>query len=267
MQTLGLIEIKDEIKVEITGVKETFWRRQFQKEATESQKKFDWIFGIILPVACFAFDPAIFKTSDLWGSNAYLGSIKPFAYLLSFLSVMTLMAFMIWGVKLKWLNAFLAGFFFIGGLVSLGIGVVLLPISLLGLIILIGALGFTPLFTAFVYLRNAVRSYKFAKSHLNKRVLIQTAILAALFGSITPAVINFEIDKTLSEIKTGDSQTIRANADYLYFVAPIVNFDSLILEYRTEQNTNSKRRKALSDVYKKLTGEKIETQHRSPSIF
>ncbi|MGI8669808.1 MAG: hypothetical protein ACR2J3_08165 [Aridibacter sp.] len=255
---MQILNLESENKIELT---KPFWRRQFQKETTKSQKIFDWILGIILPVACFAFDPAIFKTSELWGSEPYLASLKPFAYLMSFVSVMALMAFLIWGAKLKWFNGFLAGFFLIGGIISLGIGIVLLPISLLGLMILIGALGFTPLFTALIYLRNAIRAYKSAKHLMNKKQLIQAAVLAGLFGFVTPAVLNFEIEKTLEKMRSGDAQTVRENAEYLYFVSPIVDFETLVKEYRFA-TTSKERKEALADVYRDITGEKIVPFHK-----
>ena len=173
IQTLDLSEAKTETK------KIGFWRRQFQENVTSNQKVFDWIFGIVLPVICFTFDPFVFSRN-----NTPLGPIKPFAYLLSFASIMMMMAFLLWGRKLKWLNGFLSGFFALGATISLLIGVLLFPFSLIGLIVLVGALGFTPLFSAFVYWRNAVRAFNYAQPVLGKRFLIQTAILSALFGSI-----------------------------------------------------------------------------------
>ncbi len=39
MQKLGL-------NADANKPKKEFWRRQFQKESTKSQRKFDWIFGV-----------------------------------------------------------------------------------------------------------------------------------------------------------------------------------------------------------------------------
>ena len=39
MQKLGL-------NADANKPKKGFWRRQFQKESTEAQRKFDWIFGV-----------------------------------------------------------------------------------------------------------------------------------------------------------------------------------------------------------------------------
>lgn len=181
--------------------KKRFWERE-----TESPRKFDWFFGVIMPVICFVFDPIVFK-----GGGAILGTYKPFAYLLSFVSVMAMSAWLIWGAKLKWFNGFLAGLFLVVGIVSIGIGVVLLPYSLIGLVILIGALGFTPLFTSIVFLRNAFRAFQAAKPFLDSSVLVRSFALAAIFSAVVPAVINVEINKLTKEMKIGDAQKIRRN--------------------------------------------------------
>ena len=173
-----------------------FWRRQFQKESTAAQKKFDWLFGVILPVACFTFDPIVFTNYGL------LEDYKAFAYILSFVSVMAMSAWLIWGARLKWLNAFLAGLFIVGSIISLGIGIVIFPFSLIGLFFyFIGALGFTPLFSAMVFLRNSVRAYEAAKPFLEKKVLVYCFLLGALFSAIVPPVINVEINKLKHEKK------------------------------------------------------------------
>lgn len=186
MQELGLNNGLDE---ELTPESNAgFWKRQFQQPSTRAQRKFDWLFGVILPVICFTFDPIVFTNATS------LGSYKSFGYILSFVSVMAMSAWLIWGAKLKWLNAFLAGLFIVGSVVSLGIGIIIFPISVLGLIILIGALGFTPLFCAVVFLRNSVRAFRAAKPFLEKKVLVYSFSLAALFSAVVPSVVNVEIN-------------------------------------------------------------------------
>ena len=244
----------------IIAPKENFWRRQFQSEATESSRKFDWLFGVILPVICFVFDPIVFKNNGIGAT--LLGNYKPFAYLLSFVSVMAMSAWLIWGAKLKWLNAFLAGLFAVGGIISFGIGVILFPFSLIGLIILIGVLGFTPLLSAIVFLRNAVRAFHAAKPFLEKRTLIYSAALCAIFSFVVPITVNLEIKRSLENIKNGDEQTILTESRKLRYVAPLVNFDDLALSYfhsMRDEKASGKMR-AIAEFYKEMTGEDIETK-------
>jgi hypothetical protein len=254
MQQLGLNEESD------MNVKKGFWRRQFQKEATKSQKIFDWIFGVIMPVVCFAFDPVVFKGNAM--GTAYLADYKPFAYILSFVSVMAMAAWLIWGAKLKWLGAFLAGLFFVGGTISLGIGVILFPISLLGLLILIGVLGFTPLFSSLVYLRNSLRAYESARPFLEKRVLANSFFLSLILSTVIPSISNVQIKKAVDEMKGGDVRTIRAKAQSLKYFAFLANLDGLALRYQRAEpaKRETEEMKAIAEAFKELTGEDIKTK-------
>ena len=235
-----------------------FWRRQFQAEATASQRNFDWTFGVVLPVACFLFDPMIFKGG--FGSEPLLGNFKPFAYLLSFVSIMAMMAFLIWGKKLKWINAFLAGLFLVGGFISLGVGVVLFPFSLLGLIMFIGILGFTPLFSAFVFLRNSYRACASAKPFLDEKVLIHSLALTAILSVVIPAVATVRIKRAMNRLTKGNAETIRYEAQNLKYVTPLINTDGLVNRYWNENDDEDKQ--AIAEAYKKLTGDDIETKNR-----
>ncbi len=255
-------KLKLDEKCDFASGNKTFWRRQFQKGVTNKQKVFDWIFGVILPVLCFSADPAIFKTSELWGSSAYLAVLKPFAYLLSFVSIMALMASLIWGAKLRALNGPLAGLFFVGGIISFGVGIIILPVTIAGLIIFIGVLGFVPFLSSAVYLVHAFRSLDRAKPVFERAVLIRTIVITGLFSLITPAVINLEIEHSLARLRSGSYETIQHETELLRLVSPIVNADSLRSEIRRE--TDQARKGALADAYEKLTGANIERQVRSP---
>jgi hypothetical protein len=147
----------------------------------------------------------------------------------------------------------------VGGIISLVIGIVLSPLSLLGLIVLIGALGFTPLFSSIVFLRNALRAFQAAKPFLEKGVLIRAFALTAIFSVVVPSVINLEIRQMLKNIENGDAQTARANAQILQYFSPIVNFDSFVLQYRRSGDPkDDPKMEIIAEEYEKLTGEKME---------
>jgi hypothetical protein len=168
-----------------------FWRRQFQPEPTDSQRWCDWAFGVVLPILCFVFDPFVFKD---WGDggHAFLQQYQPFAYVLSFASIMSMVVWLKWGDQLQAANAAFAGLFALGGLVSLAVGVMLFPISLIGMIILIGALGFTPLFTSIVYFRNSYRAYLSAGKKVSTSLVCHIFLLTALFSFVIPYLVNVE---------------------------------------------------------------------------
>ncbi|HEV8593577.1 MAG TPA: hypothetical protein VGQ55_15840, partial [Pyrinomonadaceae bacterium] len=156
MQELNLNDSSD------TEIEERkpFWRRQFQEEATRPQKTFDWIFGVILPTFCAAADPIVFRGAGM-GKGPLLGSAKAFAFVLSFVSIMTMIGWLLAGQRLKYFGSAIGGLFFVGALISFCVGLLVLPFSLLGLFFyFIGLLGFVPLFAAFVFLRNGWRAVK-----------------------------------------------------------------------------------------------------------
>lgn len=136
-----------------------FWRRQFSGKLTPWQELYDWHFSVILPVICFACDPGIFRSE-----HALLGRFAPVAIPLSYIAVMGTMLWLMMGNRLGWLNSWLSGVFAISAVASLAIGVVLFPFSLLGMLVMIGFLGFTPLLLSFSLFRNAVRAYRAANA-------------------------------------------------------------------------------------------------------
>lgn len=234
-----------------------FWHRQFREKATYKQKRFDLIFGVVLPVVCFFFDPLVFRSEMRGLGDASLGAYKPFAYILSFSLVMGVLAFLLFGEKLKWMNGFLSGLFFLGSAVSLAVGIFLFPFSLLGMIVLIGVLGFTPFFSAFVYARNAVRAYETAAFSLDARTLKHSAALSLVLSFCLPYLFNAQVAQGLKEMTRGDARTVRKIGARFWYIAPLVNFDPLVTAARTNSGDDAEAEKALAEVYFELTGEEI----------
>jgi hypothetical protein len=165
-----------------------FWRRQFGRVQTPRQIKFDWLFGVFLPAACIFFDPIVFRG---WSSEGgILAAYQTFAYLLSGVSIMGLAAWLLWSERLKWLAAPLAGVFFAASAVSGLIGLVLFPFSLLGTIVIVGLLGFTPLFTFITFLRNGRRAMDSAMGLDGAEVLGYVAFLSAGVALVLPWLMN-----------------------------------------------------------------------------
>lgn len=260
------------IEQEAPEQKTGFWRRQFQPEATYKQKRFDWIFGVIMPVLCFVLDPGIFRGGIYKG--ALLGTFKPSAYLLSFVLVMAMSAWLLWGGHFKIFNVFLSGLLAIGGLVSLAIGIIISPFSVIGLLIIIGVLGFVPLLTSFVYLRAAMKSFNLARPFLKPSALTGAFVLSVSSSLTIPMLINLRVDRLLEEMKKGDVATIEANTRQLGYYAPLVNADKLAGNYcntlygegatgHPSKPFQNERQKALENAYMELTGHSQEGMNRA----
>lgn len=169
----------------ITLSKPGFWRRQFGETVTRAQRRFDWIMGVAMPLVCFLFDPFMFRSSNDFGGGMLSKYTLP-AYMLAFVSIVAMVAWLLWGEKLKWLNGWLAGLFFAGSAVSLIVGTVLFPFSLIGIVLGIGLLGFTPLLASIVYLRNGVRALRATSTVMEKAVLINVAVLSGMIAIAIP---------------------------------------------------------------------------------
>ena len=138
-----------------------FWRRQFAGIATARQRKWDWLFGVFMPMICFYFDPILFRDwKSEYGTSGLLSTYQIPAYALAFAAIMAQAAWLLWGDRLGSFRIAIGLTLAAAAVASLVIGVVLFPFSLIGSVFLIGLLGFTPLFTSLIYWRNAVRAMR-----------------------------------------------------------------------------------------------------------
>ena len=229
-----------------------FWERQFVKTPTERQKAFDWAYGVVIPLICVAADPFVFANGGI------LAGGRTFAYVLSSVSIFAMVAWLLWGERLGWLAVPLGGLFIAGSGVSFIVGILIFPYSLLGLLILIGFLGFTPFFSAIVYLRNGVRALCSCET-LEPRLIWQPALLAAIFAFVVPYVVHSHVSRMVNEIATGDVGTIRRESAKLSYVRPLVNAGPIANRYRGSEEKDSPRMRALADSYKDLTGKNIQS--------
>lgn len=143
------------------NVQPGFWKRQFGDDLTSRQPKWDWAFGVVMPLVCFYFDPFVFRE---WsgGEGVLLPRFQLPVYVFAYASIMALAAWLLWGDKLGMLRLPVACVMVAGAILASLLGVVLFPFSLLGLLAIIGVLGFTPIFTAVTFWRNAVRAFRSA---------------------------------------------------------------------------------------------------------
>jgi hypothetical protein len=115
---------------------------------------FDLVFGVIAPIACLIFDPAVFKGERLLSTGGLLASFKVLAYSAVGLGVVLLAAWLLFRSRLRRWSGYLSGIFLMGQLAAFGLGTVLLPFSIAGIAMAgLGLLGFIPFITAFVFYR------------------------------------------------------------------------------------------------------------------
>jgi hypothetical protein len=237
-----------------------FWKRQFQREPTRKQRIFDWAYGVIIPTICVAADPIVFRSSVGLPPSPGFSEYKAFAYVLSAASILAMAAWLLWGKKLGRVTALMAGLFIFGSGISLTVGVLILPISLIASLVGIGLLGLTPLFSGIVFLRNGVRAHSSSLRMIGGRMTLGLASLGALYSFVVPYVIYAEVDSRVEVIANGNVDTIRRETAILKRVSFLVHPAPIARRYRLDspyENTESQRMKELAISYEELTGEKV----------
>src|SRR5262249_20593321 len=109
-------------------------------------------------ILCFVADPVLFTRRSAFTLGGGVGPLEEFRVAWYAFSVFefAVIGFALSGrIRNPGLAAVGAGVLFVGGGVSLGLGLVLLPLSIIGLVMIIGVLGLTPFWTGFAYLRTA----------------------------------------------------------------------------------------------------------------
>jgi hypothetical protein len=109
------------------------------------QLGFDLLGGVFLPILCLIFDPVVFEEPRA-RALAVIGYGLP---------MLLLLAWIVIGPRYAALSCVLAGGMGIGAVLAGVTGVLMLPMTILGLFILLGLLGLIPFATMWIYWRNA----------------------------------------------------------------------------------------------------------------
>lgn len=176
-----------------TNKPESVGHKQAGGQRKTDQLIFDVIFGVVAPILLLILDPAVFRSCS--GEPLY-GQYAIFAYLAIPLGVIILLIWLMYGKSLKAGSDVISGILLAGSVFAFGLGVLLVPYSILGLFFCIGILGFTPFITGFVYLRNAERAFRRERERApgrNRLQLTTLVLIGALLVIGLPAVAQWQI--------------------------------------------------------------------------
>lgn len=238
----------------------SFWRRQFDDAPTEAQLLFDVMFGIVAPVLCFIFDPIVFRAG--FSGGGILQQFQFFAYTFSAIEIFALGFWLLLGGRAAEWRGLVGGILYAGAFFSFTIGILILPFSLLGLMLFIGVFGFVPFATSLVYLRNARRALRRAKSNIiPSSSAAASLIFGFAFALCIPVGVNWEVNRkvtsAIAEVREGGSLSpSRARTLRMLTKATGVTYDEIVWAYQKEDDPA--RRVRLAKAYTDITGEDIE---------
>jgi hypothetical protein len=256
-----------------TSVGPRFWRRQFGDVQTRAQLRFDVIFGLVLPVLCFVFDPVVFRGRfDLLGHDGIYQRVRLFAYAASALEMATLACWLFVIRKYPAWSRPAGGVMAAGAFFSLALGLAILPLSIMGLVFLgIGALGFIPFLTALVYLRNSRRALRLNRTGAPVRGGATASFAFGLaFALGMPAVAQ----RGATRIVRNASAEVVAGGELSPRRRRVVRaltrlsgetFEDLVKEHDGEED--AVRRALLSVAYWEVTGKDINDFRRRGGLF
>lgn len=237
-----------------------FWGRQFGATQTPGQMVFDVVFGLLMPLICFYLDPGIVRGAR----SAPFGEFSIFIYAFSGLAIIALFIWLAFGPRLLSSNAIFGGVLLAGATISFSIGVMILPLTLIGILFVIGLLGLVPFVTGFVYLRNGVRAIGPGRPATFRVSRVATVVFAAVIAIGLPGVAQWTVTRmvkqSIAEILDQNSASIDAPVARIKRLHLVVDTDRIVREYENEANTVRKER--LARAYKEITGEEIERRLR-----
>ena len=160
-----------------------------------------WVAGVVAPILAVVFDPCLFK-GGIAGEPEFL-DMRPFAYAMIFGGALAM------SLRLlsRWGGSFAAGMLTSFCILSLCLGVCLLPLSLVGMVIAgIGLLGLLPFATSIVFCLEASACFAPLKSWPRAWAGALTVVLllaAFQIGSMTAmrrAIQNMEAAPRVSSL-------------------------------------------------------------------
>jgi len=229
-----------------------FLRDQFDDEPTRQRVAFDWVFAVTLPVVCLIFDPIVFSDGGVFSS------LRVFGYLAIGFGMLSFVVWRLWSNLSRWPAGILGGCMIGGFVFSLGLGVLLFPLSVAGIMMLIGVLGLTPLFTSFSLLRNGVLAARAAKlSRSCTRLSVCLGIALFFIASAGPQWgANRVAANAMRRILNGSDADRSDAIATLKLLRPVANLDTIVFAW--EKELDDVRKSALASAYEELTGTSVD---------
>ncbi len=215
--------------------------------------------GIVAPVVCLALQQVVLSGEEFQMPGLrFINVFWIFGYGFIGLEMVVLVLRLAFGARLGAWNGPVAGVLFAGALFAGGLGLVLLPLSVIGLIVLIGALGFVPFLTAAAYYANAVEAYRQARRVAGGPKLVASVLVGTMLVLGAPGVVQAGVSLTLRsairEIQMGNPAEMSKLRSLNWLGAS----DRLVWAYAGEWDPV--RRQRIADAYRELTGEDVRVR-------
>lgn len=214
------------------------------------QVLFDLAFGVFIPILCLSIDPIVFRKSQYGGPILIQFAAASWTVIIfGIVSLITRLKFQAFPPLLC---GVLAG---ISAYVAL-LGIVLLPFSLLGILFWgIGVLGLSPLVTAAVFARNAIRAWKadsFMPRSRSRAGLIVGLCISLQAPWLSQYYVNTQVTNALIGLQSEHPEIASAGQRTLSTYRWFLDGQRFVAEYQS--STSPRHREALEQAYGAITG-------------
>ena len=207
------------------------------------------LLGIVLPILCLFFDPIIFRTDF---DQPMLGECRALAYDYVFVSMLSLA---VW-IFTRRFPTVLCGVLYGGFACATLLGVVILPVSVIGLLFIIGIFGFSPFLTAAVFWSCARQAREVAGSHFKPALAVTALGLFFLLPLATRASLTHYTQASLTKLVEGSDETAAQTTRQLKLLWPLIDSDILVQRYVQTDSVASRLR--IAQAYRELTGNDLD---------
>ena len=237
----------------------SFWRVRPQSVPLK-RWAVDLFAGIVFPILCFYYD-ADASGRSLGLRMFYGGPIQVLLYVAVALQITALIAWWICPRQSFWLLGLLAGVLLVGALLALAIAVAMIPLTLIGMLLLVGVLGLAPWYTSIVFFRNAREAFRAVdRSGRPSRVGVAGVVLGAFVAAAIPTAAQWwvcrDVHHLIAAIETGNAGAATAAKHRLKLVAPPQYLAPL--RFQHYQSTDAGRQAEYATSYREITGRGID---------
>jgi hypothetical protein len=232
-----------------------FRKRQRLLSGTPAQCAFDVLFGIIAPFLCLFFDPIVFTGHGTMGSG-FLSSFRLLGYAEIALSAMALAHYLL----TRRGSPLLAGILLGGFGFAFTLGLMMLPLTIIGLFVGIGFFGLTPFVTSYVFLRNGRRCWEGCPIQRSRRWRLLLLALGAVLILGVPLGLQWSgsylTNRAVQSLTSGSEQEYARAVATLRLARWILNPDEIVFRY--QKASDDKDRDRLARAFQSVTGRSIE---------
>jgi hypothetical protein len=227
------------------------------RERARRRPVLDVGFAVVLPPVLFVLD----RTLDALQRIEPGGLVprRPYTPLLALASVTVYAAWMATRRRPGWAHAVLAGPLVLGAAFAAGVGLLLLPYSLIGILAAgLGLLGFVPFVTAFAFGRAALIAYDAARPTLAvgpRRALAVLAATCVAMGVVGAGRVAVLVERRATEVLAGERSGDAGRAETalrLLWIVPQVRLEFLRDTAREETRAGGWGPAAIA--YERITG-------------